>query len=57
MGFQTGGLLPQMGYKLGTWYGVAYLYLHLGTGSISPKPVTPIGLLPEFLVKKLLETP
>jgi phosphinothricin acetyltransferase len=57
MGFQTGGLLPQMGYKLGTWYGVAYLYLHLGAGAMPPKPVVPIGLLPEFLVKKLLETP
>jgi phosphinothricin acetyltransferase len=57
MGFQTGALLPQMGYKLGRWCGVAYLYLHLGTGAVPPEPVTPIGLLPEFLVKKLLETP
>jgi phosphinothricin acetyltransferase len=54
MGFQIGAHLPRMGYKLGTWCGVAYLYLNLGAGA-APDPVTPIGLLPEALVKKRLE--
>ena len=52
MGFETGGILPDFGYKLGTWHSVAYLYKTLGNGK--PTPVIPIGDLDPSAVAAVL---
>ena len=52
MGFDVGGLLPDFGYKLGSWHTVAYLYKSLGSGD--PAPLIPIGELDPGLVTAVL---
>ena len=46
MGFTSAGILPNFGYKLGKWHGVAYLYRHLGPVDVPPKPLLPLKELP-----------
>lgn len=52
MGFETGGTLPDFGYKLGQWHSVVYLYKALGRGE--PGPVVPIGSLDPQAVADIL---
>ncbi len=52
MGFETGGILPDFGYKLGTWHSVAYLYKSLGSGD--PAPLCPMGSLDQSTVTEVL---
>lgn len=52
MGFETGGILPDFGYKLGSWHSVAYLYKSLGSGA--PAPLCPIGSLDPSTVAEVL---
>lgn len=52
MGFDTGGTLPDFGYKLGQWHSVVYLYKALGRGE--PAPVVPIGSLDPQAVADIL---
>ena len=54
MGFETGGILPDFGYKLGAWHSVAYLCRRLGDSSDAPAPVVPIGHLDSALVARIL---
>lgn len=56
MGFHSGNLLPDFGYKNGAWRGVAYLYCALGPHEASPKPPVSIWELPEEILKNLLKT-
>ena len=49
MGFQSAGILPDFGYKMGRWHGVEYLYLRLGAGKEAPDPLIPQTALPEEL--------
>lgn len=53
MGFETGGTLPDFGYKLGQWHSVVYLYKALGRGA--PGPVVPIGSLDPQAVQEILK--
>ena len=56
LGFVSGGVLPDFGYKLGQWHSVAYLYLPLGPAE--PLPEEPVGiaaLAPERIAAILAE--
>lgn len=50
MGFEIGGILPDFGYKLGHWHGVAYFYLRLKQKRTEPAPLV---LLPDVDHNKL----
>lgn len=52
LGFVTGGIFPDFGYKLGAWHAVAYLYKPLAGGE--PAPVVPIGDLDRDAVEAVL---
>lgn len=56
LGFQTGAVLPEFGFKLGAWCGVAYLYRSLEQNR-EGIPVPPAGIhdLPPELCRSLLE--
>lgn len=56
MGFQTGNLLPDFGYKSGAWRGVAYLYRALGSHEAAPQAPVSIRDLPPETLKNLLKT-
>ena len=49
LGFRTAGILPDFGYKMGQWHGVAYLYRRLGPSGEAPKPLLPLSELPPEL--------
>lgn len=56
LGFQSGGVLPNFGYKLGQWCGVSYLYRALEQSSEgTPAPILEIRQLPPELCSRLLE--
>lgn len=54
MGFHTGGILPNFGYKHNRWHSVAYLYRSLGTMADDPKPVVSVHQLPPAHIQSLL---
>lgn len=54
LGFETAGILPDFGYKLGAWHSVAYLFRPLGPANPLPAPVTPIGNLDAALTARIL---
>lgn len=54
MGFETCGVMPEFGYKLGAWHSVTYLSRRLGSLDPAPAPVVPIGRLPAEQVAQIL---
>ena len=55
-GFQIGNLLPNFGYKNGTWHGVAYLHLALRCHMPEPEQIVSVRELPQETVKNLLNS-
>lgn len=50
MDFTLAGKLPDVGFKLGNWYGAAYLYRRLLPKTDCPSPLLPLSALgPEIL--------
>ena len=45
MGFRDSGILPNFGYKLGAWRGIAYLYLPLLPCQEAPEMPCPVHML------------
>lgn len=56
LGFETGNLLPNFGYKLGSWHGVAYLYRSLGKHPEHPPEPVSVWNLPKSVVKNLTKS-
>ena len=54
MGFARIGVMHNTGYKNGAWHDVTYFEKALAPYENDPKPVTPIGTLPEDAVQKTL---
>lgn len=54
MGFLPGGSLPQVGYKFGNWYGLAYLYRRLKDANQVPGALLPISRVDSDRIREIL---